>query len=233
MEAWPLLWARALRPRQGFLDRAAQAPTMKEALRGLLLLRAPCAFLELALGYWSFAALYEKLASPESGFWERVLAQLPEHVDPGELKEALARLPVLPSLHSALPWLLLLAPVVVLSVWLHDAAFDHAGLWLLGGLRTRRGFRTTLVADAEALKVGVWGVVPGLLAYTPEIGWLFGLLLLPLGIYFWIMRGYALAAWHGCPPWKGVVATLLHVVLVGGMLIVFLMACLLMVVLLV
>jgi len=58
-------------------------------------------------------------------------------------------------------------------------------------------------------------------------------LLLPLGIYFWIIRGYALAAWHGCPPWKGVVATLLHVVLVGGMLVVFLLACLLMVVLLV
>jgi len=82
MEAWSLIWSRAVRPRQGFLDRAAEAPALKEALRGLLVLRAPLAFLELALGYWSFSALYEKLASPEGGFWERVLSQLPEQVDP-------------------------------------------------------------------------------------------------------------------------------------------------------
>ena len=76
-------------------------------------------------------------------------------------------------------------------------------------------FRLTLAADAEALKVGVLGAVLDLLSGIPGAGCLFQVLLLPVGIYFWILRGYALAAWHGCPVWKGVVATLLHAFLTG------------------
>jgi hypothetical protein len=44
-----------------------------------------------------------------------------------------------------------------------------------------------------------------------------GLVLLPVAVYFWVLRGYALAAWHGCPVWKGVVATLLHAFLMGAL----------------
>jgi hypothetical protein len=42
-----------------------------------------------------------------------------------------------------------------------------------------------------------------------------GLALFPLTAWLWLLRGWALAAHHGCPPWKGVVATLLHLVLFG------------------
>jgi hypothetical protein len=102
--------------------------------------------------------------------------------------------------------------VGVLSIWLHDAVWDHLALWLLRGLGRPRSFRDTLVADAEALKVGVFGALAGLLKY---LGIGFTLLVWPVGIYFWILRGYALSAWHGCPVWKGVVATLLHAALMG------------------
>ena len=34
-----------------------------------------------------------------------------------------------------------------------------------------------------------------------------------LGAYFWILRGFALAAFHDCPLWKGIVATLLHILI--------------------
>ena len=124
-------------------------------------------------------------------------------------------LPQLPGLGRVLPWLVLLAPVGVLSIWLHDAAWDHLALWLLRGLGPSRGFRATLVADAEALKVGAIGAVAGLLKDLPGAGLVLTVLLAPVGIYFWILRGYALAAWHGCPVWKGVLATLLHALLMG------------------
>ncbi len=232
MESFRELWARAIRPREGFRARAAQTPTLAEAVRSLLVLRAPLAFLGMALSYVGIADIYGRLASPDSDLWTYILPRLGETVDPGELRAALARLPEAPGLHGLLPWMALLAPVTVLGLWLHDATFDHVALWLLGGLRERRGFRASLVADAEALKVGALGAAAALLADLPAVGSAFGLLLLPVAVYFWILRGYALAAWHGCPPWKGVMATLVHVALVGAWLILTILACLVMVLLL-
>lgn len=228
MESLRELWTRAVRPAEGFRARALEAPTLAGSVKDLLLLRAPLAFLGLVLGYLSFSGLYTRLVSPESEVWTTILRQLPETVDPAELHAALANLPAAPGLHALLPWMVLLAPVAVLGLWLHDATFDHVALWLLGGLRERRGFRASLVADAEALKVGALGAAAALLGDLPVVGFAFGLLLLPVAVYFWILRGYALAAWHGCPPWKGVTATLVHVVLVGVWLLLMILACLLM-----
>ena len=232
MESLRELWARARRPTEGFRTRALEAPALAASVKDLLLLRAPLAFLGLVLGYLSFSGLYTRLVSPESEVWTTILRQLPETVDPAELRAALANLPAAPGLHALLPWMVLLAPVAVLGLWLHDATFDHMALWLLGGLRERRGFRASLVADAEALKVGALGAAAALLGDLPVVGFAFGLLLLPVAVYFWILRGYALAAWHGCPPWKGVTATLVHVVLVGVWLFLMILACLLMVLML-
>ena len=231
MEPLRVLWERAVRPAGAFRQRALEAPGLWDSLGQMLLLRGPIAFLGSIFAYVSFAGFYARLASPDSEVWRFILAQAPESLDPADLNAALARLPELPTLHQMLPWLAMLAPLAVLSLWLHDATFDHMGLWLLRGLKERKGFRASLVADAEALKVGALGAAVGLLADLPGTGLALGLLLAPVAIYFWILRGYALAAWHGCPPWKGVVATLLNIVLAGAMVGAMLLACLVMVML--
>ena len=229
MEPLRQLWERAVRPRDGFRERALEAPALAASVKELLLLRAPLAFLGLVLGYLSFSDLYTRLASPDSEVWTRILQQLPEAVDPAELRGALAVLPAAPGLHALLPWLVLLAPVAVLGLWLHDATFDHMALWMLGGLGRKRGFRASLVADAEALRVGALGAAASLLTDLPGAGLVFSVLLAPVAIWFWILRGYALAAWHGCPVWKGIAATLLHVVLAGVWVLLLVVACVVMV----
>ena len=218
MESFRTLLDRALHPARAFEERAREAPDLGEALRGLVLLRAPVSFAGLVLGYLGLGALYTQVATPGSAFWAQLPPQIMERMDPADLQAALARLPAMPSLHAALPALALLAPVMVLSLWMHDLAFDHMALWMLGGLKTGRGVRATCVADAEALKVGVLGAALGLLSDLPVIGWVLGILLWPVAIWFWLIRGHALAAWHGCPVWKGVAATLLHVLLAGVLL---------------
>jgi len=215
MERLPDLWARALAPAAGFRARAALRPGLRTALRELLLARTLPALAGLILGYAAFVQGYGRITRMEGPLWDMVWARLPEQVNPADLKAALQDLPPLPGWGHVLPWLVLLAPLGVLSIWLHDAAWDHLALWLLKGLGGRRSFRVTLEADAEALKVGVIGALAGLLKYLPGVGFLVGILMFPVGIYFWVLRGYALAGWHGCPVWKGVLATLLHAALMG------------------
>jgi hypothetical protein len=196
-------------------------------VRELLLLRTPVALLAMVLSYVACKGLYLRLADPASDLWRQVIQAFPEAVDPEALGEALARLPVLPPLAHALPGMVLLAPLVIVSLWLHDAAFDHMGLWLVGGLRARRTFHLTLVAEAEALKVGVTGAVLGLLPLLPLLpgtGFALTLLAAPVAVYFWILRGHALAAWHGCPLWKGIAATLLNGVLAVAMVLLLIVA---------
>jgi hypothetical protein len=215
MEHFRTLWDRALKPRMGFRARAAEAPSMAEACKGLLATRTPPAILALALGYFGFAQMYGRITRMEGPLFDYLWANLPETVNVSDVREAFRALPPLPSWSHVLPWLVLLAPLWVLSLWLHDAVWDHTCLWLLRGLKAPKTFGLSLVADAEALKVGTLGAVLDLLSGLPGAGCLFQVLLLPVGIYFWVMRGYALAAWHGCPVWKGVVATLLHAFLAG------------------
>jgi hypothetical protein len=181
----------------------------------MLALRAPVAFLELLLAYLGFERMYHTVTSMEGPVWGLVLQALSTEVSPDDIRYLLQGLPPVPGLARVLPWLLLAAPLYVLSLWLHDAVWDHGCLWLLGGLKGKRGFNTTLVAEAEALQVGVIGALLALLTSLPRIGWLLSLPIGIVAVYFWLLRGVALAAFHQCTTWKGVAATVLHAALVA------------------
>lgn len=207
------LWQRARSPEKGFRALAANPPNMSRSLARLMLLRSPIAFVEAWLMYWGFQGLYRNFSNVNGPLWRFVLPQLPPELGVEDIRYFLQGLPALPTLAHVLPWLLPAAPLYVLSLWLHDAVWDHGCLWLLGGLKRKRGFRVTLLADSEALQVGSLGAALGLLSSLPTLGWVLALPLGILGAYFWILRGFALAAFHDCATWKGVVATLLHILI--------------------
>jgi hypothetical protein len=210
-----LVWRCAFHPRISFRELAAAEPRLGNSLLRMLLLRTPLAFAESLLAWWSFSSLYLGLANPDGSFWRELSARLPPEVGPKDLQAMLRILPALPPMARVLPWLLLLAPVLVLSLWLHDAVWDHGCLWILKGLKAKRSFRISLLADADALSAGSLGALIGLLVYLPGLGSYF---VMPCGLvafYFWVLRGFALSAFHDCPTWKGVLATLLHAVFMG------------------
>ena len=205
------LWFRAISPEKGFQQLALESPRMAPSLGRLLTLRGPVAFAEALLMYWGFLGMYRAFAGMDGPLWNLVLHSLPPDLSVEDIHSFLQELPPLPGLDRVWPWLLAAAPLYVLSLWIHDAVWDHGCLWMLGGLREKRGFRMTLIAESEALQVGVFGAILGLLTSLPGIGWMLSLPIGLVGVYFWILRGFSLAAFHGCAVWKGVVATLLHV----------------------
>jgi hypothetical protein len=192
---------------------AFQAPpsSLGRAVRDMALVWVPLAFANTALTVSQSLRVYGSLrqGAIPAGVFDWV------GLDPENLQAFLRTLPAPPAFGQVWPWLLLVVPVGVLGTWLHHAVWDHTGLWLLGGLKQKRGFRTSLLAEAEALRIAALGTLLGLAGFLPFLGPLLAMPLLLLDGYLWLFRGFALAARHGCEPWRGVAATVVHLVLVG------------------
>ncbi|HEX9010107.1 MAG TPA: hypothetical protein VF804_07055 [Holophagaceae bacterium] len=200
------------RPAPAFQGIAAEGPGLGASLRRMLAWWLPPALLHAGFTALSALRAWEGLRAGRLPPWSGLL---PAWVDPDDLRELLAHLPPPPAAGAVGACLLILVPLGVLGIWLHDAVWDHTCLWLLGGLKQKRGFRATLVAEAQVLRVAALGSWVGLLGLLPVAGTLLALPLALLEGWLWILRGFALAAFHGCETWKGIAATVLHAVLMG------------------
>ncbi len=190
---------------------ALPPPALGRAVRDMALVWMPLALANTAWSVWRAIRAYENLRSGTS------MLGLPEQfgVDPADFHDLIRMLPAPPAFGRIWPWLCLAVPLGVLGTWLHHAVWDHMSLWLLGGLKERQGFRTSLLAEAEALRIAAVGTLLGFLGYLPVLGVLLALPLLLLDAYLWLFRGFALAARHRCELWRGIAATVVHAVLLG------------------
>ena len=189
----------------------APPPTLGRAVRDMALVWMPLALVNTTWTVWRAIRAYESLRSGacKLGVLERF------GVDPADFHDLIMLLPAPPAFGRIWPWLWLAVPLGVLGTWLHHTVWDHMGLWLLGGLKERRGFRNSLVAEAEALRIAAVGTLLGFLGYLPVLGVVLALPLLLLDAYLWLFRGFALAARHRCELWRGIAATVVHAVLLG------------------
>lgn len=208
---WPFASSlRALlRPGEAF---RSEPPAMGQAVWAMARIWLPLALIHALGTAWRALGAWRTLRI--EGLPAGLLEGL--GLDPLDLRDMLASLPPPPPFARLWPWLLIAAPLGVLGTWLHHAVWDHTGLWLLGGLKEKRGFRTSLLAEAEALRWAALGTLVGFLAWVPVLDKALAIPLLMLDGYLWLFRGFALAARHGCEAWRGMAATVLHAVLFGG-----------------
>lgn len=197
-----------LRPTSAFREAPA---TLGRAVWDMALIWVPLALVNAGWTAWRALQAYEGLRAGSPPRW--LAGWL--GADPADLLAAWRSLPPPPAFDRWAPWLLAVVPLGVLGTWLHHAVWDHTGLWLLGGLKQQRGFRTSLLAEAEALRIAAVGTLLGLLGLLPYLGVVLALPLLLLDAYLWLFRGFALAARHGCEPWRGLAATVVHAALLG------------------
>lgn len=190
---------------------AAPPPTLGRAVQDMALVWMPLALLNALWMTVRGLQAYESLRG--GGVPVGLLGRF--SVDPGEVRQLVSSLPAPPAFGRIWPWLLLLVPLGVLGTWLHHAVWDHTGLWLLGGLKAKRGFQASLLAEAQALRIAAVGTLIGWLGFLPVFGGWLAVPLLFLDAYLWLFRGFALAARHGCQPWQGVAATVVHAALLG------------------
>ncbi len=207
--------ACALHPVRGFRAWAAEAPDLAPTFGRMLMLRGGLACLSSLLLLHSLYRGYPLFKSMQGPLWHEILPQLPPDLDIAAIRASLAELPDLPPWSRLWPWVLLFGPLGIASAWLHNAVWDHGCLWLLGGVKRTGSWRITFVAEAAAMEVGTLDALLALLGFIPVAGPLLAPVLAAVGVYFWVLRGLALAAFHGAPPWKGALATLLHVLLAG------------------
>lgn len=218
-----------LNPLEGFQERARLDPTPAEAFARFLTLRGPIALAESLLIWSLVRRAWLDLLDPGARIWELVLKQ-GQGLSREDLIPLLKSWPRPPAFERVLPWLILAALLGLLGLWAHHVVWDHGCLRLLRGVRAPGGWRRTLQAESEALTVGALGAAAGLLAYVPGLGCLLSPLVGGLSLWCWVLRGFALAAFHGCESWRGVAATLLHAILATlfyGILVLILMAALL------
>lgn len=206
------LWRLAWRPGVHVPVEAARPRGPLARMAGFLAWRIPFGVLG-ALGTWrGLEEAWGALRRLEGPWGQVATAALPD-LRPEDLAGALGPMP---TLARAFPWLLGAVPLGLLGEWLHHAVWDHGCLWMLRGLRKEHPWRATFEAEALALQVGAVGSVLGLASFLPGLGPYLWPLSAVLGLWFWGLRGVALAAFHGCPVWKGVLATLLHALLLGA-----------------
>lgn len=203
----------ALHPVQGFQERAAEFPRLGVSFGWMLLLRGSISLVGSLLTLHAIYRDYPAFKNLHSPMWQQILQLVPTDINAQDIRALVLSLPDLPPWGSLWPWMLVLAPVGIAGAWLHNAVWDHMCLWLLGGVKRSGSWRTTFIAESEAMQVGVLDAVLAQLGFIPIAGPLLTPLFLLSGTYFWIMRGIALAVFHHAPVWKGVVATLLHILL--------------------
>lgn len=212
----------ALHPVEGFQERNAESPQLGVSFGWMLLLRGAISIVAGTLTLHAAYRDYPAFKNFHSPMWQQILQRLPADINVDDLRGFLSSFPDLPSWASLWPWILVLGPVGIASAWLHNSVWDHMCLWLLGGVKRTGTWRTTFIAEAEAMQVGALGAAFALMGFIPVAGLLLTPLFMLSGAYFWMLRGLALAAFHHAPIWKGVTATLLHILLamlfVAGML---------------
>jgi hypothetical protein len=198
-------------PLKTFAELAARPPRPLPAFGWMLLFRVPLAWATSAIAYIWLINMQQTISAPPPWLLD-IIAQAP--IDAGEALAALGSFPALPPLGAAWHLVSLFAFLSIVGLWMHNVVWDHTALWLLRGTKPKPSFRISSAAIAEAMGAESFASCLGAIASLSFAGFVAAPILMAANIYYWCLKGVALSFFHGCPVWKGVAATLLHVVLV-------------------